>query len=311
MTNPNNAVGTNAAYGGRTSVKAFNDVLGALSSGILSGWACSPDTGMGVVLGGNGNTRDVAIAIDNVGNKTTINNIPDSPISVVLPSAPVANSRIDSIVAYVDNPPQGSNIVTDNPSACGLIVVSGTASVPPIAPDDNAIRTAITADGASGITAFYVVLANITVASGTSTITSQNIAQGAPSLLTPDAIGDGSITNSKLATVFGDYSLSEVDTGCTWIDGSKIYKKTVDIGALPNATVKLVNHNIANLNAVVYLEGMAFSADTNNYFPLPFPTTNQQNDIWVLIRPTQIEIGTGTNRSGSTGYITVYYTKTS
>lgn len=311
MTNPNNAVGTNAAYGGRTSVKAFNDVLSALSSGILSGWTCSPDTGMGVVLGGNGSTRDVAIAVDNVGNKTTINNIPDSPISVVLPSAPVANSRIDSIVAYVDNPPQGSNTVTDNPSACGLIVVSGTSSVSPIAPDDNTIRTAITADGASGVTAFYVVLANITVASGTSTITSQNIMQGAPSVLKPDAIGDGSITNSKLATVLGDYSLSEVDTGCTWIDGSKIYKKTVDVGTLPNATIKYVNHNITNLKAVVHVEGVGYSESTNNHFPLPFPVTNSQNTIWILIHPTQIEIGTGVDRSGSTGYVTIFYTKTS
>ena len=210
MTNPNDSVGTNAAYGGRTSVKAFNDVLGALSSGILSGWVCSPDTGMGVVLGGNGSTRDVAIAVDNVGNKTTINNIPNAPIGVTIPSAPVTNSRIDSIVAYVDNPPQGVNTTADNPAACGLIVVSGTASVSPIAPDDNAIRTAITGDGASGTTAFYVVLANITVASGTSTITSQNIAQGASSVLKPDSIGDGSITNSKLATVFGNYSFMEI-----------------------------------------------------------------------------------------------------
>ena len=54
MTNPNNAVGTNAAYGGRTSVNAFNDDLTIYSRGILSGWACSPKSGMTVQIGGNG-----------------------------------------------------------------------------------------------------------------------------------------------------------------------------------------------------------------------------------------------------------------
>ena len=70
MTNPNNAVGTNGAYGGRTSVNAFNDILGAFSSGILSGWVCSPDTGLTLALGGDGTTRDVAVAEDTAGNKT-------------------------------------------------------------------------------------------------------------------------------------------------------------------------------------------------------------------------------------------------
>ena len=75
MTNPNNAVGTNGAFGGRTSVNAFNDGLASYSAGIMSGWACEPSSGLTVVLGGDGNTRDVAIAEDNAGNKTTINNI--------------------------------------------------------------------------------------------------------------------------------------------------------------------------------------------------------------------------------------------
>lgn len=177
-TNPNNAVGTNGAFGGRTSVNAFNDDLSAYSAGIMSGWACSPSSGLTVVLGGDGSTRDVAIAEDNAGNKTTINNISGSPISVTVGNAPNNNSRIDSIVAYVDNPPQGSATATDNYEACGLIVVSGTVASTPVAPNDSVIRTAITADGASGTTAYYVVLANVTVASGTTDIVSDNIASG-------------------------------------------------------------------------------------------------------------------------------------
>ena len=188
-TNPNNAVGTNGAFGGRTSVNAFNDCLAAYSGGILSGWACSPSSGLTVVLGGNGNTRDVAIAEDNAGNKTTINNISGSPIAITLENAPSTNSRIDAIVAYVDNPPTGSSTATDNYGACGLIAVQGTVENSPSAPTDSAIRTAITADGASGTTAYYVVLATITVASGTTTITASNIQSGSKAELNPANFG--------------------------------------------------------------------------------------------------------------------------
>jgi len=211
-TNPNNAVGTNGAFGGRTSVNAFNDDLSAYSAGIMSGWACSPSSGLTVVLGGDGNTRDVAIAEDNAGNKTTINNISGSPISVTVGNAPNNNSRIDSIVAYVDNPPQGSATATDNYEACGLIVVSGTVASTPVVPTDSAIRTAITADGASGTTAYYVVLANVTVASGTTDITSDNIASGVLAEVTTKNLGLAGKT-------FTPQTLSTAKSvGSTWTD---------------------------------------------------------------------------------------------
>lgn len=178
MTNPNNAIGTNAAYGGRTSANAFNDDLAAYTSGIVSGWACEPDSGLTVSLGGDGNIRDVAIAEDNAGNKTTINNISGSPVNVTLETAPGANSRIDLIVSYADNPPQGESTEIDNPGACGIISVAGSPSDTPIEPDDNAIRTAITADGASGTTAYYVVLAKVTISAGTTDLIASNITAG-------------------------------------------------------------------------------------------------------------------------------------
>lgn len=188
MTNPNNAVGTNGAFNGRTSVNAFNDGIAAFTSGVMSGWVCEPSSGMTVTLGGNGSVRDVAIAEDNIGNKTTINNISGSPISVTLEAAPATNSRIDSIVAYVDNPPTGSPTATDNPEACGLIVVEGNVAANPTAPNDTMIRTAITADGASGTTAYYVVLANVTVENGTTDITNEMIMAGGSSGITAQNI---------------------------------------------------------------------------------------------------------------------------
>ena len=207
MTNPNNAVGTNAAYGGRTSVNAFNDDLTIYSRGILSGWSCSPKSGMSVQIGGNGSDRDAAVAEDNAGNKTSINNISGSPIDVTIPAAPATNNRIDLIVAYADNPPSGTSTVVDNPAACGIIVVSGTAASNPTAPTNAAIRSAITADGASGSTAYYVILAQIRVGTGVTTIGSGVITQGdvvksyataGDETVTTDAIADGAITSDKV-----------------------------------------------------------------------------------------------------------------
>lgn len=211
MTNPNNAVGTNAAYGGRTSVNAFNDDLTIYSRGILSGWACSPKSGMTVQIGGNGSDRDAAVAEDNAGNKTSINNISGSPIDVTIPAAPATNNRIDLIVAYADNPPSGTSTVVDNPAACGIIVVSGTAASSPTAPTNATIRSAITADGASGSTAYYVILAQIRVGTGVTTIGSGVITQG-DVVKSYATAGDGSVNNDSIDWTTLPYAYAYTNT---------------------------------------------------------------------------------------------------
>lgn len=224
MTNPNNAVGTNAAFGGRTSVNAFNDVASVLSRGIITGWVCSAGGGMSVNIGGTADTRDVAIALDNSGNKTTINNISDASINLTIDAAPAANSRYDVVVAYVDNPAIGNSTDVDNPGACGIIVVKGTASSSPVVPNESAIRTAITSDGASGSTAYYVVLAQITVGAGTTVIASGNITQSAyNSTIASTNILDGSITSSKI--------------GASAVTSGKIANNSVTTAKLANASV--------------------------------------------------------------------------
>lgn len=212
MTNPNNAVGTNAAYSGRTSVNAFNDGLAAYGRGILSGWACSPSTGLNVQLGGVSTVRDVAVAVDNAGNRTTINNISGAPIEMTISAAPSTNSRIDAIVAYVDNPAEGVSTVADNPAACGMIVVKGTAAVSPVEPNETMIRSAITADGASGVTAYYAVLATVKIASGTTDLTSDNIAAGPSAGIGSQNI-DFTTFPGPLITLSSTYQIKYVKAG--------------------------------------------------------------------------------------------------
>jgi hypothetical protein len=225
MTNPNNAIGTNGAFGGRTSVNAFNDNLSAWTRGVMSGWACEPDSGMTVALGGDPDVRDVAIAEDDAGNRTTINNISLAPVKVTIPGAPASNTRIDSIVAYVDNPPQGSATITDNYESCGIIVVSGTPSSSPVPPNDSTIRSAITADGATGATAYYVVLANISVANGTTDITSGEIMTGDVAQLS----GTGVVTANNIDFTTIGTTLYSGDSQCpiTLSDSAGNYEKLV------------------------------------------------------------------------------------
>ena len=233
MTNPNNAVGTNAAYSGRTSPNALNDVIGGFTKGVLSGWACSPKSGMTVQLGGVTGTRDVALAEDNNGNKLTINNRSGAPVEVTLTGAPVANNRIDCIVAYVDNPATGDGSTTDNPNTCGIIAVSGTVAANPTAPSDATIRSAITTDGATGGTAYYVILASITVGTGVTTIGSGVIAQG-DACQSLAAIADGSVTTAKLA----DSSVTSQKVDWTTIGSAQVMEQIYS-GTPTKGTVNL------------------------------------------------------------------------
>ena len=210
MTNPNNAVGTNAAYGGRTSVNAFNDWANFYSRGIVSGWIGAPSSGMTIQFGGLAGVRDVALAEDPNGNKTTINNTTTSPVPVTVAAASTTSNRQDVVVAYVNSPAEVSTTTVDNPGACGIIAVPGSASS---APNDSAIRAAITSDGGTGTTAYYVILAVVAVSANTTTITSEMIlqngfyAQVAPANILPSQ----SISSDKID--FSTFALDELFSG--------------------------------------------------------------------------------------------------
>lgn len=203
MTNPNNAIGVNAAYGTRTSVNAMNDLAQIVSGrGILSGWAVVPKSGMTVSAGGVAGTRDVAIGEDNLGNRICLNNRLASSVDVTIPAASVSSARYDAIVVYANNPAQAANTTPDAPGVCGIIVASGSAS----GVSDAQIRSAITADGGTGSTAYYAVLAQVYVGAGSTVITSANISQSKISLepgedsITTEKIADGAITADKVAS---------------------------------------------------------------------------------------------------------------
>lgn len=282
--NPNNAVGTNGAFGGRTSVNAFNDVLSIFNGrGIVQGWDMAPNSGMIISLGGDGSTRDVAVAEDNIGNKTTINNISEEPIPVEIPAAPATGSRIDAVVAYVDNPAQGSATVTDNYGACGLIVVSGSAGSSPVAPTEADIRTAITADGGAGTVAYYVVLGTVRVATGTTDIDASMLTKGAYASVPSNNISDGAITSSKLAS-------NAVTT-------AKINNSAVTSAKIDWATLGNNQNNIRK----IYVTTFTATTDNNGFMPIPTGTVKPSTGV-----PLYGKI----NTAGQDGYLYFYCANT-
>jgi len=112
-------------------------------------------------------------------------------------------------------------------------------------------------------------------------------------------------TNVK-ATV--DYSTSEHKIG-KWIDGSDLYEKTIDCGTLPNASQKLVFHNISNFKRCVDLRGYTYTTHGNTMV-LPIATTAMF--VRIDVEPTKLNIVDNVDMSDcKETYITIRYTKTS
>lgn len=107
-----------------------------------------------------------------------------------------------------------------------------------------------------------------------------------------------------------DYSTNEQDTGIKWLDGKAIYQKSYTM-QLPNATVTSVPIG-ADIDIVIKMEGFALD-NSKNVLPLPsVNVTDVALGIASYVSSTGLlAIVTGSDRSDYTGYITLYYTKTS
>lgn len=104
------------------------------------------------------------------------------------------------------------------------------------------------------------------------------------------------------------YSYVETDTGKIWVDGSRIFRKVIDCGQLPNNSAKTINTGI-KIKAPITLCGIAFDPSLNRYIPLPLPASTNYN-VSVVIQDNNIEINTNYNRSNFTSsHVILEYTK--
>lgn len=114
------------------------------------------------------------------------------------------------------------------------------------------------------------------------------------------------------ATFGGDYSTSERVTPFTWIDGKPVYKKTIYISSLPNATTGRYAHGISDMDTVISIDGV-MKVDVGSAWPLSQSVNPNASGIQTAIRltvnATDIVIDTGSDRRSLSAYVTLLYTK--
>jgi hypothetical protein len=124
-------------------------------------------------------------------------------------------------------------------------------------------------------------------------------------------IGDLPVPGSGAgAPVPVDFSAEEQFTGSNWLDGKKLYQKTIRISSIAQGET-LTAHGISALSHVIEIQGAAF--DGTDYFRIPhvdpmYPTY----EVGTFADATNLGLRAGTgDLSGFTWvYLTMYYTCT-
>lgn len=145
----------------------------------------------------------------------------------------------------------------------------------------------------------------------------KTIALSSPDItMTTTDPGEGSILGAnQFVAVYGgdpiivDYSLDEISTGTTWVDGKTIYKKTIQFTNIGSSTSISKAHNISDIATVINFEGF-YSPSSGNWMSLLAGSANTEMALWADTTNIHLDFSTswGTNY---TGYVTIYYTKSS
>jgi len=300
MTNPDNIVRVRARNGGRASVYEANGWAQAFSAGLFEGNGVLQNTSadMNVLVGGSATKPDVVLATNPAGYKIALDLVGQRAVAI---TAPASNSRISAIVAYTNDLSVASTQtnITGSPASCGLIVVNGSTASSPVAPTDAQIRSAITADGATGSQASYCVIATIKVASNT-TIINDNLITNNIAVISSNKIN---------FREFGDdYSMSEEATKYKWVDGKTIYKKTFFFQALSDSEGGQVFQplDVVGLGNIVKFEGIMSRNGTDAFWDLSYKGAYIESGSGNIIVTSSMG-----GLSNYKAYVTVYFTKTS
>ena len=107
---------------------------------------------------------------------------------------------------------------------------------------------------------------------------------------------------------YENYSTTEHEIG-KWVDGRVLYEKTIDCGALPNASAKTVSHNISNIKEVVDIKGVF--GDGSSWFMINNANPSQLiAQIQVVVNTLNILITTAANLAQyNQTWVTIQYTK--
>ena len=121
---------------------------------------------------------------------------------------------------------------------------------------------------------------------------------------------------ANIVKTSGGYSLDEIATGETWIDGKPIYRKVYSFDELPLGG-RIAVGTITDLDFCVRLYGVAYKESNHNFRPLPFAGTKVQNGQTVcndirlcIVTNNTIEVETfDPDWANYAGYVIAEYTK--
>lgn len=98
-----------------------------------------------------------------------------------------------------------------------------------------------------------------------------------------------------------------------WITGKPLYRKVIDLGALPNASAKTIPTGLTFNSTHCILTKLYGIASYSNgiSFPLPFSSNNgvEYNVALNVDNSNNVAVATAQDRSGMTGYAVLEYIK--
>ncbi len=114
--------------------------------------------------------------------------------------------------------------------------------------------------------------------------------------------------DSMYQTMFSNnYSTTEKQVG-KWIDRKPLYQATIAVGDLALDSETKVAHNIANIDFIANVFGVAFTT-TGQSVPIPFYNQSTQYNMFIVADRTYISVYNYGMHSRK-GVVTIQYTKT-
>lgn len=123
---------------------------------------------------------------------------------------------------------------------------------------------------------------------------------------------NGSIWDAVPATSGVDtLSTAETPTNKRWIDGRIIYRKVINVGALPNTATKSTAHGLPSGFMLTDITGVTWQGGTGLHLPLPYTDPSVvSGGIALLTDSTNVNVVTGSNRTTFvTTYVVLEYVK--
>lgn len=130
-----------------------------------------------------------------------------------------------------------------------------------------------------------------------------------PNTSTPLSAETFNLLQNNIELTLNTYSTDETRVG-TWIDGKPLYRKVLNIGSLPNTSIKTIDTGLSNTN-VQYVKIYGIAQADSFVSSIPSARSNFNDGIYMWINSNgQLSIETGRDRSDLLGYAILEYTKT-